>query len=234
MHIGLLLCDRVRPELLDVSGDYPEMFEAMFQRYAPQVTLSVFDVRAGEYPQSIDDCDAYISSGSAASVYENDAWIKDFEAYLQTLHQAKKKFIGVCFGHQMMARALGTTVAPSNKGWGIGIKTCQIIRHKPWMQPSTDQYTILVSHRDQVARVPAGAELLATSTHCENAMFQVGDHFLGLQGHPEFTPAYARALMDARAAIIPSDCRAAAHQSLATPLNTQILIDWIIAFIRSQ
>lgn len=232
MRVGLLLCDRVRPELVGISGDYPEMFRAMFRCHAPQVELAVYDIRAGIYPRSPDECDAYISSGSASSVYDNEIWIGDFEDYLKYLYRTDKKFVGICFGHQMMARALGGTVAPSDKGWGVGIKECELTLRKPWMTPAAVGYSILVSHRDQIESLPAAAEILATSPDCEIAMVQIGEHFLGIQGHPEFTPEYARALMDARTAIIPGDCLEAGRESLGATLDTRVIVDWILAFVR--
>jgi GMP synthase (glutamine-hydrolysing) len=232
MHIGLLLCDHVRPELLAIAGDYPDMFRLMFKQYAPQVKLSVFDVKAGHYPDHIEQCDAYISSGSAASVYDDEIWIKNFEHYLKNLHLAKKKCVGICFGHQMMAQALGTTVKLANSGWGVGIKHYQLVTKKHWMNPVVNSINIVVSHRDQVDSLPANAQLLATTPHCKIAMYQIGDYFLGLQGHPEFSVEYARALMDYRQKIIPQHILQSGRISCSTELNSQIIVDWIIGFMQ--
>ncbi|KGJ95680.1 glutamine amidotransferase-related protein [Thalassotalea sp. ND16A] len=234
MHIGLLLCDHVRPELLAVAGDYPDMFRLMFNQYAPQVRLSVFDVTTGHYPDDIEHCDAYISSGSAASVYDDEIWIKTFEDYLKQLHLAKKTFIGICFGHQMMAQTLGTEVKLATNGWGVGVKQYQLVTKKHWMKPYLETIDIVVSHRDQIDSLPANAQLLATTPHCQIAMYQIGDHFLGLQGHPEFSVEYAKALMDYRQNIIPQNILHAGRKSLANELKIQFIVDWLIGFIQSK
>ncbi len=234
MHIGLLLCDHIRPELLAIAGDYPDMFSAMFKQYAPQVELSVFDVKAGQYPDDIDHCDAYISSGAAASVFDDEIWIKTFAQYLKHLYLAKKKFIGICFGHQMMAQAFGSEVKLAKNGWGVGVKQYELVTKKHWMKPAVDTINILVSHRDQVDSLPANAQLLAITPDCKIAMYQIGEHFLGLQGHPEFSVEYASALLDYRQKIIPLHILQSAGISLSTELNSQIIVDWIIGFIQAK
>ncbi|WP_371189309.1 glutamine amidotransferase-related protein [Thalassotalea maritima] len=234
MHIALLLCDHVKPQLRHVSGDYADMFTAMFAKYAPRVKLTLFDIQAGIYPENIDDYDAFLSSGSASSVYERDDWIIEFMLFVRQLFAANKKFIGICFGHQMIAHALGAEVTLSEKGWGVGIKTSRVVNPKPWMQPKASEFAMLLSHRDQVLSLPENGQVLACNSHCDISMFQIGNNFLGLQGHPEFTPEYAKALMDFRHEIIPEDIRKQAVATLDKPLSTATLVDWLLAFIRSS
>ncbi|QBY03267.1 GMP synthase [Thalassotalea sp. HSM 43] len=231
MRIALLLCDHVKPELVHVSGDYPEMFQAMFAKHAPEVRLTVFDIQAGQYPQDIDQFDAFLSSGSASSVYEQHDWILEFTLFVRQLFAAEKKFIGICFGHQMIAHALGADVELSEKGWGVGIKKSRVVNKKPWMTPESRDFSMLLSHRDQVLSLPPNGELLACNEHCEISMFQIGKNFLGLQGHPEFTRQYAKALMQFRKNIIPLDIRQRASNTFEQSLDTQVIVSWMLRFV---
>jgi len=195
MRVGLLLCDDVAESLKDKHGSYPQMFAGLFESVDEQIVINVYPVIDGVYPESIDECDGYISTGSRYSVNDDAHWIAEFEAFIARLFSSNKKFVGICFGHQMMAKALGGEVVSSPKGWGIGVMTTTI-KHRPaWMEMDIQQLALVVSHRDQVTKMPTGAELIAGSEFCPCYMMQVGEHFLGIQGHPEFSKSYVRDLM---------------------------------------
>jgi len=233
MKIGILLCDHANSQLRHLSGDYTDMFTNMFKEHAPEITLAYYDIKLSQFPTDINECDAYVSSGAASSVYDDDQWISDFEDFVRLLFKAKKKYIGICFGHQMMARALGSKVSKSNKGWGVGIKTANVIQAQEWMKPQAADYNMLLSHQDQIIELPLGATVLAENSHCEYAMVQIGKHFLGMQGHPEFTKNYAHALMHLRRERIGSECLATADKSFTMELDIGLIVSWIINFIKS-
>lgn len=195
MRVGLLLCDDVAEALKDKHGSYPQMFAGLFESVDEQIAINVYPVIDGVYPESIDECDGYISTGSRYSVNDDAHWIAEFEAFIARLFSSKKKFVGICFGHQMMAKALGGEVISSPKGWGIGVMSATISKKPAWIDSERNRLSLVVSHRDQVTRMPAGAELIAGSEFCPCYMMQVGEHFLGIQGHPEFSKSYVRDLM---------------------------------------
>jgi GMP synthase (glutamine-hydrolysing) len=135
---------------------------------------------------------------------------------------------------QMMAKALGGRVAYAEKGWGVGVATSNVYEKAPWMANQKAVANLVVSHQEQVTELPAEAVLMAGSDFCPNGIFQVGSSMLGIQGHPEFTTDYSRALMDARRSIIPAEAVEAGMDSLSKPVDGSWTFDSIILFIKSQ
>lgn len=234
MKIGLLKCDIIKKELLHIAGDCSDFFIDLFSRYAPNVSLEIYDVQNGRYPNSLDECEGYITTGSAYSVYDAEPWIRRFQEFVRELHQNSVKLVGICFGHQMIAEALGGKCEKSEQGWGVGVKNVSIISKKAWMKPELNSYSLIVSHRDQVCRLPEGSEVLGTSAYCPNSMFMVGDHFLGIQGHPEFTAAYTDALILSRLEKIGKTKAEHARESLKEEVQSDVITRWIENFFRCQ
>jgi len=207
------------------------MFTAMMRAHAPAVTLDIYDVQEGDYPQDLDTCDGYICTGSAVSAYDDEPWIRTLEAFVRRLYRAQRQLVGICFGHQVMAQALGGQVAKSERGWGVGVKTAHVIKRRPWMTPAAETFRLLLSHQDQVVRLPPESVTLGENAHCPISMFQAGEAFLGIQGHPEFSKVYARALMHIRKDIIGEECLEQADQSLAEDLDAGLIVSWMVHFI---
>lgn len=230
MRIALLQCDHVSPELKSRFGDYSDFFIRLFQNQAIAVTLDVFDVQQGEFPENMDDYAGFLSTGSRCSVYDDEPWIKAFQAYVRKLYQQERKFIGICFGHQMMAEALGGKCRRTPNGWGIGVKEVAIQTQPTWMKPRLDQYRLIVSHQDQIVRLPPDTTVIGSNSHCPFSMIAVGNHFLGIQAHPEFTADYAKALMQVRLDRIGLDVVAAAEKTLHQKTDESIIAGWMITF----
>ncbi len=236
MNIGVLQADSVREEFQADHGDYPDMFGYMLKRagllvLGEPIDIANYNVIEGEYPRHLDECDGYIISGSRQSVYDDEPWIHRFREFLTELHAAKKKLVGICFGHQLIAEALGGKTARAKVGWGVGVHRNNIVQMKDFMQPPLANYSVIVSHQDQVTRLPAEAELLASSDFCPNSMYQIGDHILSIQGHPEFSKDYSRALIELRRGIIGETVYKRAIRSLDEEIHNRILANWIVRFI---
>jgi GMP synthase-like glutamine amidotransferase len=230
VKIGLLQCDHVAPELAPRFGDQPAFFQNLFARHAPEITFDVFDIQAGKYPDDPGRYEGFIGTGARYSVTENYSWIHRFKEYVQFLYQQKIKFIGICFGHQMIAHALGGSCDVSERGWGIGVRKIHILRKKDWMQPEADAISLLYSHMDQIITLPPGSEVLAGNDHCPYAIISVGGHFMGIQAHPEFTPAYLDLLMQSRIDRIGAENVSAAQQTLAEKTDENIVTRWMANF----
>ena len=186
MNIGLLGCDDVPERFRHLAGAYRDMFEALLAPHMPDARFTWFDVSKGELPPSVQACDAYLCTGSRNSVYEERDWIARLKDFVRDLHRARTKYVGICFGHQMLAEALGGKVAPAAQGWGVGVHDMTIVESEAWMQPREAHCRLQYMHSDQVERLPPGSTVLARAAHCPVAMFQVGDTMLGIEGHPEF------------------------------------------------
>jgi GMP synthase (glutamine-hydrolysing) len=228
MRLGLLVCDHVRPEFVGISGDYPDMFRRLFEG-RDDVELVVYDAINGEIPAGPTECDAWITTGSRHSVNDDEPWIRRLEGFVRDVAREQVPFVGICFGHQLIAKALGGSVVESDRGWGVGIKEVEI-REDLGLGTS---YRLLNSHQDQVDRLPPGAEVLGWSEHCPISMIGVGDNIIGIQGHPEFETEYSRALMEARRGhLIPEDTAEAGLATLDAPPDSGRLAEWIVAFVR--
>ena len=231
MKVGLLECDHVRDDLLPIAGDYRQMFADLFNRHAPQLELASFDARNGEFPASVDACEAFVCTGSRFSAYDQDDWIQELKGFIRQLRDANKPFVGICFGHQVLAEALGGKVEKAEQGWGIGVHGLNVVKHETWMQPEQISCGIQYSHRDQVTRLPENSVLLGESDHCPVAMFQVGETMLGVQGHPEFPAAYTEALVRGRADLIGTEKVNAAK--FDAPTDEAVITNWLAKFLNA-
>lgn len=233
MKLGILKTDTVRPEWVEQFGEYPDMFAALLQRADPTLECITYDVENGVYPGDIDEVDAYLITGSKSSVYDDVPWIPPLMDFLRELHDRKKKVVGICFGHQLMAHALNGKTEKSPKGWGVGLHRHRFDQLPDWHDQENPDLDILVSHQDQVTTPAAGSVVLAGSEFCEIAVCQIGDHMLSFQGHPEFVPAYSKEIMDLRREKISEPVYQAGMDSLAGTHQGDRVANWVINFLRA-
>lgn len=232
MRVGILKTDDVLPELAQEFGEYPDMFAALLHRADPALEFSAWDIRAGEMPETTDACSAWLITGSRHSVYEDHAWIRSLEEFIRRLHADRRKLIAVCFGHQLVAQALGGRTAKADVGWTIGVQPQQVADPFGWAEDGRRALSLIHSHQDQVLDLPDEARLVASTPTCPNAMFQIGEHIMAVQGHPEFEPEYARALYPRRRAVFGDELCDQAVASLAAGHDADLLARWMVAFLR--
>lgn len=206
-------------------GPYRRLIAEMF--HAHDVEVLDIGVVDGDTPASIDDCDGWIVSGSPASVYDDLDWITTAEDIVRDLLAAERPLIGICFGHQLIAQALGGRVERSEIGWSVGPQRYQTIARPPWMGPASHDgtLTILAMHQDQVVEVPSDAVLWSTADTCPVAGLMIGSRAWTLQGHPEFTPALVGAIAGRRREAIGVETVDAMLPRLATPLSSDEVAD---------
>lgn len=195
MRIGVLKTGRPPRPAIATHGTYPAMFMRLLGPEA--YDWRVYAADEGHLPDAPEDCDAYIVTGSAAGVYDDEPWIAGLFEFLRS-PRGRAKLVGICFGHQAMAQAFGGEVIKSPKGWGIGAHDYRILAREPWMG-GPDALRLPASHQDQVVAVPPGAEITVGSDFTPIAGLVWRDHpSISFQPHPEFEPAYACALIEAR------------------------------------
>ena len=233
MKIGLLQCDSVLDSLQGKHGNYPAMFIDLFKQVDPSIELVVFNVVEGEYPDNIKDFDGYITTGSRHGAEDDLPWINRLIEFVANLYQHNIKLVGICFGHQIIAKALGGQVVKSDKGWGVGVSLNTVERQTSWMEPFQDKLNLIVSHQDQVVRLPEDSEVLASSDFCPSYMYTVGECFLSIQGHPEFSKAYSYDLMESRRDRIDAHIIEQGQASLEFAVDDLLTVQWICQFLRS-
>lgn len=225
--IGLLLVGHIDQGSLHIGGDYPELYAELL---APlDIELTTYRCDEGQLPQSLSEQDGWICSPSRLSVYDDHAWLRDVEQLLLDMVKQEIPYVGICFGHQLMAQALGATVAKADVGWGIGAKHYEIVEQQPWMDSPRD-IVLAASHQDQVQSLPSGARLMATSSYCPVGGMLIGDRAWTLQIHPEFSTALADNLLSTRRSLFGDDQVNTARATLSEPLDQQRIAGWISRF----
>lgn len=232
MRLGILDCDRLDPDLADRFGPvYSEMFIRGFAALAPELEFRVWSALDGELPEDLHECDAWLITGSRHDAYSDIPWIQALRAWIRQAHDADVKLAGVCFGHQVIAQALGGEVVKSTKGWGLGVAVHPMLADEPWMAPARDQIRILASHQDQVALLPPGATRLAGNDFCPNFMFLQGNNIVAIQGHPEFSVEYNRALIERRRGLLPDERYQSSLSSLEGEVDSATMMQWLLQFL---
>ena len=231
MRIGILQCDTVRAELQPAYGDYPDMFRRLLEPAVKGAEFRSWNLAAGARPGSAAACDAWLFTGSQYGVEDGTAWIADAHRLVREIHNAGRPIVGICFGHQLIANALGGRAGRADNGWGVGVHYVEVHTHADWMTPALAQLRLPVSHRDQVHALPPGARHLAGSRFCPHAMFEIDDRVLALQGHPEFRRGYVRALMDRRRERLGEAVYRDGVASLAGDLDRGVVAGWIARFL---
>ncbi len=186
MLIGILQTGYA-PEDLRAQGDYPDMFEHLLDGHG--FAFRTWRVVDNEFPASVHDADGWLITGSKHGVYEEHAFIAPLEQFVRDAFAARVPVVGICFGHQIMATALGGTVEKFAGGWAVGPTEYQI---------EGERFTLNAWHQDQVVAPPPGAVVIATTPFCLYAGFLYEDRGISIQPHPEFADDFVAGLIEAR------------------------------------
>lgn len=228
VRVGLLKCGSIRSDLVPEHGDYPELFADLF--IDAGITVVTYDAEHGELPDSVHECDSWLVSGSVSSAYEPLEWIDRAREFVAAAVAADLPLVAICFGHQLLAQALGGDVSLSERGWGVGLHHYDVVAELPRWPEDLDTPTslsLLASHQDQVTRLPEAATVLASSHHCPVAAFSVGDRVVAVQAHPEFTPELTARLIEARRDVIGEERSDAALAGLSAAADREVTAAWL-------
>ena len=231
MRIGILNADAVKAEFVSDFGEYPDMFSRLLMAVDPCTEFVTYEVMSGEYPADINEVDAYLITGSKLSVYDDVAWINILKEFVRKLHGAKKKLVGICFGHQLVAEALGGKTRQASQGWCVGVHKAKLTVDAAAYGPADAEFQLLSNHKDQVEKMAIGAELLASTDACPIAMTQLGGHILTFQGHAEFDKGYALGLLNMRREILGESVYQAAVDTLPQATDNSQVARWVLNFV---
>lgn len=220
LRVGLVLLGSPPPGAPETEGGYLAMFGALLAPH--DIALEAIDAQAGELPDDPAAFDAYVLTGSATSVYDDEPWIAPAEDLLRRIVAAGIPVAGICFGHQLLAQALGGRVEKAPAGWGMGVHAYDLE-----LDGGPATMRLQAMHQDQVVALPEGARVWARSEHCPIAGFTVGDRVWTVQAHPEFTAGFAGHLVERRRALVGDALADAAAATVGDPTDHEMVAGWI-------
>jgi GMP synthase-like glutamine amidotransferase len=173
-------------------------------------------------------------TGSKADAFSQQPWVLTLKDKVQALLAAKKKLVGVCFGHQLIGLCMGAKVGRAPQGWGAGRMSYQWLAPDLPQAQGREEVALLASHQDQVFDLPDGARLLATSDFCPVAAFGIDGQVFCVQPHPEFVEDYSAFLLDKRRAKLGEEQYQAFTKSLAKGHDGLVVARMMVAFINQE
>ena len=237
MKIGILQCGLVHEALAPEFGEYDRVFADWLKAHDPSLTFRGWVVEHGELPEHPGEMDGYILSGSKHGVYEGHDWLPPLKAFIRAAAAANVPMVGVCFGHQVIAEALGGRAVKSDKEWGLGRHEYETVALPEWMKGAPNRIAIHAVHQDQVVEVPEDATVVARSAFCENAALVYGNadapYALTIQPHPEFSDKFLSDLVTVRrGSVFAEPIADEALASTGQDLSRDWAAKWFIDFFR--
>lgn len=173
------------------TPEYWRLFENLLVGAgAKSADIEIFDARTDKLP-AVRAGEKYVITGSLSSAYDSDAWISALKDFVRAACGCGAKVVGICFGHQLVADALGGRVARAETGWGEGIRFSPLKSDFLKAYFPDGGFWLDYNHHDQVINLPPNAERLSGSEFCPNESYRIDGSILCFQGHPEFTREYS-------------------------------------------
>ena len=226
MKIGILITGHTPDRLANEFGSYGDMFENLLQDET--FTFEQYTVLEGDFPE-LNACDGYVITGSKFGVYDCLGWIQRLEEFIRNCFKKDIPIAGFCFGHQIMAQAMGGVVEKFSGGWDVGHKTYNL----NW-EAKSGSVSVMAWHQDQVIKKPKDARLIASSNFCKIAGLKYGKTGLSLQSHPEYNSAFLKGLMRERGASLPDRAKSGFYENIHSPLSTERVTLMIKDFFKAR
>ena len=232
LHIAVLLTNNDTSAFAAHFSNDGRKVVQLLQPLRPDWAFEVLPVKDGVLPSSPEAFDGYVITGSPASVNDDSLpWVGPLLDFIRAVDAARQPLIGLCFGHQAVARALDGQVASNAAGWGLGTAPTHWQAKRPWMQPAQSTTTLMAAHNEQVTRMPEGAECLGGSDFCPIGSMQIGQHIWTTQYHPEMPLVFMQALLGYLADKLDTNTMARAHASLQQAADVPLFGQWMAQFI---
>ena len=231
--VGILEAGENLPELSPDFGTFGSWFEQLLADALAPATFKVYRSYLGELPEAVTVCDAYVITGSRASVNDPDQWIEDLGEFSRQAG-ARLPVVGVCFGHQLLHKAFGGRVERAAQGWGIGVHDYRVCAHAGWMPEAKEQVSFCASHNDQVVETAPGTAVIAASEFCPIAMTTIGENILTVQGHPEMSRQFSHALYELRRPRFGDEMVDDAIRSLDKPTDSTAFAAMVARFLEQR
>jgi GMP synthase (glutamine-hydrolysing) len=154
------------------------------------IPVAVIDPRMDAQLPANADVAGAIVTGSHSMVTDREPWSESLAAWLRSAVSDNIPVLGICYGHQLLAHALGGEVAHHPGGMEIGtvpVRLNESAKSDALFGGMPQEFAAQVVHRQSVRRLPEGAVLLGGNTFEPHHAFRVGDTAWGIQFHPEFS-----------------------------------------------
>lgn len=254
VRLGILQAGRAPDEMMDTYTDYDQLFiDLLGESEFEYLHWPVLD---GEFPDSIDAADAWLITGSRFGAYEDHDWIPPLEEFILAVYESGNPMVGICFGHQIIAQALGGKVAKFEAGWSVGrveytldesvfgAATSSAVNLSKTDTPdgtdaqpaesASEQIALMAFHQDQVIEAPASATTVGSTPFCQHAALLYGNRMLTIQPHPEFDKHFVDGLLRARAGILPTQIKENAERTLNLPLSRDTVAETMRRFLKRE
>ncbi len=225
MKIGILQAGLCPDELLEEHGEYDEMFARFLDGFGFE--FEGFRVVKGEFPSAINAADGWLITGSKYGAYEDRDWIAALEDFVRQVYDQNIPLVGICFGHQIMAQALGGKVERFSGGWSIG-------RQHYRMDGVDGGIDLMAWHQDQVTELPPDAHVIGSSDFCPYAAISYGNKALSVQPHPEFDAGFIKGLFEVREDVLPPQIMARKNDDLSGELSSPAVARLMAGILKQE
>ena len=230
MKIGILNTAKDDSAFAAQFVDDGEKFAALLRPIQPNWDFHTYAVKDDVFPKNAAEMDGYIITGSPVSVHAPFPWIERLKVFVRELDQQKRPLFGACFGHQIIAQALGGTVGKNPTGWVLGVEPSQIISPRSWMTPPTKAFDLFAAHEEQVLHLPTNSEIIFQNPNCPIAGFCIQSHIATTQYHPEMSPAFMAGLIVELTGKLPDAVLNKARGQLQSGTDATSMMRWITSF----
>lgn len=226
MKIGILQCGHPPPPVIARHGEFSDMFARLLGEDG--FTYETWNVVDMEFPEGPEAAAGWLITGSKHGAYDDLPFIPPLEELIRAIADSGRPMVGICFGHQIVAQALGGTVEKFDGGWSVGAK--------PYAFDGLGEVTLTAWHQDQVIAPPKGARTVGSSAFCRHAALVYDDNIFTVQPHPEFSAEIAASYVEAKRGdpVYPDGMIDTAERRLDTPLDDRRIGARIAQFLKGQ
>ena len=234
MRIGILETGEVSPELRNIHGSYGEMFQNLISEIYRSSSFKKINIIEGQFPNNQLDADLWVITGSKYGVYDRLSWINPLKKFILSCVGKNVPVFGVCFGHQILAEALGGKVKKFQGGWGLGVHKYEIVKSLHWTQLMGKSFSSYAIHQDQIVTPPEDSINVAKSDFCNFALLAYGNidrpYAISIQSHPEISSQYLSDLIKRRRQenVFPTNTADLALKTLKYKVDNKIITGSIL------